>query len=236
MWSEYASPENIDARIWPRAAVVAERLWSAPSAQDVPSMYARMEVMRRRLDFLGLTHDSVYPLMLRRIAGSDESGPVRVLADVVEPVKDYAREELAKTPATSSTPLNRLVDTARPESATAREFSEMVDQFVAGKADDATKNRMRALLTIWRDNQSKLQPLATKSFLLQEAVPLSQNLSALAAGGLQAMDFVSQGLAASEEWTKQLLALTDQAKKPQAQLLLMVAPPIEKLVKAASAK
>lgn len=236
MWSEYASPENIDARIWPRAAVVAERLWSAPSAQDVPSMYARLEIMRRRLDFLGLTHDSVYPLMLRRIAGSEDASPVRVLADVVEPVKDYAREELATIPPTSSTPLNRLVDTARPESATAREFSEMVDQFVAGKADDATKNRMRALLTIWRDNQSKLQPLATKSFLLQEAVPLSQNLSALAAGGLQAMDFVSQGLAASEDWTKNLLALADQAKKPQAQLLLMVAPPIEKLVKAASAK
>jgi hexosaminidase len=199
-------------------------------------MYARMEIMRRRLDLLGLTHDSAYPLMLRRIAGSDDSGPVRVLADVVEPVKDYAREEQALTPATSSTPLNRLVDAARPESATAREFSEMVDQFVAGKADDAVKNHMRTLLTYWRDNQTKLQPFEVNSFLLKEVVPISKNLSALGAGGLQAMDYISSGLAASDKWVAEQTELAEQSKKPQAQLLLMIAPPIEKLIHAASAR
>jgi hexosaminidase len=192
--------------------------------------------MRRRLDWLGLQHDSIYPQMLRRIAGADEVGPVRVLADVVEPVKDYSREELATTPATSMTPLNRLVDAARPESATAREFSAMVDQFVAGKADDATKSRMRKLLMTWRDNQEKLQPFEINSFLLKEAVPISQNLSALGAAGLQAMDYISDGKTPSGDWTKELMALAEQAKKPQAQLLLMVAPPIEKLIQAASGR
>src|SRR5436309_9408595 len=39
MWAEYVSPENIDSRIWPRTAAIAERLWSPQNVRDVNSMY-----------------------------------------------------------------------------------------------------------------------------------------------------------------------------------------------------
>ena len=180
MWSEYVSPENIDSRIWPRTAAIAERLWSPQDVTDVNSMYQRLQEVSRWLDWLGLTHNSSYEPMLRRIAGSDDISALRTFTDVVEPVKDYNREELAAVEATSLSPLNRVIDAARPESATARHFANLVDAMVAGRATAEDKQEVRTLLTLWRDNQTNLQPLETQSFLLKEIVPLSQDLSAVA--------------------------------------------------------
>ncbi len=229
-WSEYASPENLDSRIWPRAAAIAERLWSPQSVADVNSMYARLEYVSLDLNGLGLTHRSSYEPMLRRLAGDGDVDALRVLADVVEPVKNYDREELAKTPMTSATPLNRLIDAARPESDTAREFSASVDKLLAGRLDPDGKAQMRARLELWRDNDARLQPTIRGSFLLQEDATLSQNLSALGVIGLQAMDAMDGGQPLSDDWKSQPLAFLKEAEKPSAQLLLMVAPAVEKMV------
>src|ERR1700688_1417647 len=94
-WTEYVSAENVDSRIWPRTAAIAERLWSPQNVTDVRSMYERLDHINDWLDAYGVTQNTNYDVMLRRIAGADDIAALRTLVDVVEPVKGYSRGNLA---------------------------------------------------------------------------------------------------------------------------------------------
>src|SRR5204863_5636199 len=116
MWAEYVSPENVDSRIWPRMAAIAERLWSPQNTTDVDSMYVRMEAISRWLDAYGLVHNVGRRPMLQRMADAEDVSALETLVGSVEPVKGYSREALAPSEPNSLLPLNRMVDAAPPES------------------------------------------------------------------------------------------------------------------------
>jgi hexosaminidase len=239
MWEEFASDESIESRIWPRAAAVAERLWSPQQLQDVNSMYRRLAAFSARLEQLGLTHRSSSEVMLARIAGTDDIAALQVLARAVQPASLTIRETEAQKAGgiqTSDVPLNRMVDAISPESEAARKFSSAVDLFIASKFQDTTvESYIRQKLQEWRDNDSALQSLLQNSFLLKEVAPVSQNLASLGVAGAQALDYIDAHQAAPAAWKLQQVAMIQQVAKPTADLVLAVAPAVQKLVEASSA-
>jgi hexosaminidase len=238
MWAEFITDDNIDSRIWPRAAAISERLWSAPQVQDVHSMYIRLSAMSQYLEQLGLRHRSSSEMMLSRMAGADNIAALLTLADVAEPASLQIREEEAQKAGgiqTSDTPLNRMVDAVLPESEVARRFSQMVNQFVGSNFQDTkAKSDIRSLLLAWRDNDNELRPLLQNSYLLKELSPVSQTLSSLGGVGLQALDDIDKGERGSDSWHKEQIAIFQEAEKPAADLFLAVAPAVQKLVEAST--
>ena len=240
MWSEYVNAENVDSRIWPRNAAIAERFWSPQTTTDVESMYRRMEGESHRLEWLGLTHVTYQRKMLQRAAGMaspQEFAALTLLTRSLEPVKDYGREELAPAEPTSQTPLHRIVDAVFLESETSRRFSVGVDRYLASSCQDAAgAAAIREQLKEWADNDSRLEPLAQRSFLVKEAAPASAALSQAATIGLAALDRIAQGSPASDDVKKQqsdaLKAAEIQAHKSQLTIPALGA--IQKLVDASS--
>ena len=109
----------------------------------------------------------------------------------------------------------------------------MVQNYVhSGYKDKVAAGLIRSSLKTWQDNDSGLHPLLEQSFLLHEVMPLSQNLSAVGAAGLKALDYLDRSEPSPESWRTQQLMLVEQAKTPTADLLLMVVSPIQQLIEA----
>jgi hexosaminidase len=199
MWAELADAETVDSRIWPRAAVVAERLWSAREVTDVASLYDRMERVSRWLEWTGVRHRAGYQPMLDRLAGNQPAEPLRVLADAVE-ARGLGQGRSSK-PLTTRTPFNRLVDAARPESESVRALEAAAGRVVAGRpaaADDLAL--LRGQFARWAANDARFTRLAEGNALLEETRPLSAGLAALGTAGLRALELLQSGEAPPAAW------------------------------------
>jgi hexosaminidase len=233
MWSEWVSPETIDSRIWPRTAAIAERLWSPRNVTDVEDMYRRLDVISVRLEELGLTHEKNQAMLLRRLAAGRETGPLETLVSVLEPVKEYRRYQ--QRPQTMQSPLTGLIDAARPDSSAARRFSAMVERLLSDAPRfDANSQQLRTVLMQWRNAGPELEAMIDRSAALQEARPLARDLAELGTTGLEALSYISRGVAPTAEWRNARLSALDQSAKPKAALEFPVIPGVRQLVIAAS--
>jgi hexosaminidase len=231
MWGEFVSPETIDSRLWPRTAAIAERLWSSIEVRDVEDMYRRLEIESVRLEATGVKHRSNYAPMLKGLVGDHPIEPLRLLADLVEPVKYYFRGQM-RTYA-SATPLDRLVDAARPESMAARRLQKEVDAFLRTPPLSRDDQGLRTTFSTWRNNHGVLEPLLSGSPRGAEARPLSRDLAALGEVGEQALEALRTGRQAPESWREEAQRVADRCHRVHAEVQLAVVPSVRKLALAA---
>lgn len=66
LWTEQVGEDQLDARLWPRSAALAERLWTDPatgnSYERAPSdTFSRMSNFRDRLIQMGIKAEPIFP-------------------------------------------------------------------------------------------------------------------------------------------------------------------------------
>ncbi len=232
MWSEWADARIYDFRVWPRAAAVAERLWSPREVRDVPDMYRRLARIDALLVETGVQHrawpqfDGYSP---------EEAAALRVLASAVEPVKRYRRPQIQKGGA--DFPLNELADWAHSESRPAREFATKIDDWLGLPADAraAGMDDLMVTLSAWRAAAARVAEMPAADKYAQGRIETAQRLVALCDVASRALQVVASGARLNAAESERARALLKQAEQPTAAAVeFPFLPALEKLVAAAS--
>lgn len=232
-WGEYMTPENIESRLWPRTAAIAERFWSPREVRDVDDMYRRLDRVNVELEEVGVRHLTNPNLMLRRLAGSEDTQLLRALLRFIEPQDAISRFDEPDHP-DRLTPLISLRDIALPDAAGRREVGAMVDAFLHDAPNySASRADLEREFTEWRGMPAALDALSAHAPLVRDAGPVAAKLAAVGAAGQEALGYLTRGETPPQAWVQSQLALLDDAAKPHAHLRVAVTPAVRQLVLAA---
>jgi len=252
LWTEVVTDEMVDGRVWPRAALLAERFWSPATVRDPVSAQRRAIAVQEGLRRGGMADDAQRHRMSARLAPADADA-VETLASATAPIRNFGRlwelfATLRKGGPLRAPELNTLADVAAPDSIEAYRLAVRIDRFIAGKRDEAAA--LKSELAVFRDNHARFVAASAGRPMLEKALPVSADVAALAQAGLDAIVLIESGTVPDRHWRRQTAALLkrqDEAEaasssipkslsgiaQPPANLLIGIKPAIERLVRAA---
>ncbi|WP_321346932.1 family 20 glycosylhydrolase [uncultured Draconibacterium sp.] len=188
MWSEVVDKDNVDSRIWPRTAVIAEKLWSpATLTANVDDMSRRLEKCSDYLVQRGNPHKMQQDVILHALIPDQGFTYLKTLVEVLEEVKYYERMANLENMYAVYLPdlkMNGVVDAARPESLSAREFNTKVNAYLLDRENSVLKAQLQEQLEMWSSNHKNLEPWLISNEL-QKVSRLSEAFSSVAKYALQ---------------------------------------------------
>ena len=251
LWAEIVTDELADQRLWPRAAALAERFWSAKSVRDPGDMYRRLGPVGDLLTVSGLQDRANIARLTLRLA-PEATEPVATLLSIVGPVRNMAHDHRLKAFLAGKKivqSLNALADAAPVDSLTARRFATDASAYVAGNRTLAPG--LLSDLNRWQSNDALFAAAAARNPMLEPARPTSAQIATLAGFGLEAIAAIEAGKSLAPESAtraRAALDLLDQQEKaswrpiepilkaqPSADLIVKIGPGIRTLVDAAAA-
>ncbi|KAA2215769.1 beta-N-acetylhexosaminidase [Maribacter flavus] len=153
LWSELVDVNSFENRAWPRAAAIAERLWSPVSITDINNMYNRLYALSDDLEANGMDHRLNTRRWLGQLAnGTDISAPAVVL-ETLAPFQGYRRlATIMMMPASlkyETVPLVNLADIVSVDSEMEWKLRTQIQKFLDG--DINVKFMLEEQFNEWKD-------------------------------------------------------------------------------------
>lgn len=250
VWAELVTDEMLDARLWPRAAALAERFWSRRDVRDPADMYRRLAVQQDRLRAAGLQDRANRARMASRLApGASE--PLLTLLDLVGSVRHMAHDKRVAAILRGEKVvqhLNAAADAAPVDSLVARGFVDRAGRYAGGERNLALS--LRADFDLWDVNHRRLTAMSAQYPSLAEVLPVSADIAELAAIGTLALDAIETGRPLAPEAAARGQAILARCeafeeasarpifaffgKQPPGDLIVMVTPGVRALLEKAA--
>ncbi|GAB5354088.1 hypothetical protein AAMO2058_000089500 [Amorphochlora amoebiformis] len=192
MWSELVTGSNIESRLWPRGAGIAERLWSSKGVRNVKDLHRRIRHLPSRLEAMGASKQlSNQMILLRRLSCGSEAKSLALLTISQILLPFGLRKRIYPPRYTTLTPLTRLVDALSAESPISLHFSQAIRQFLDNPPTSYVDSPAHQILQSWLSTiQALLTQLSTSPHSCSPLVslaPLFEALERVVAGGIRGL-------------------------------------------------